>query len=215
MRIIAALAVATTLAVFGAASPAHALVVLTFEGVGNTNAVGEFYNGGAGPDYNISFVDAFGLVDADAGGTGNFGGEPSPSTIVLPGVSPMTMNVWDGFYLGLGFFYTAPFPLTATPPLVAGQVRIWSDADGGGSLLATLNLPPTPFNGAPDPAGTFSPLVPIVVLFDGTARSATFYGPVNFIGFDDITLVPVPEPSALLFLGAGLATLALRRKLKA
>src|SRR5688572_20093730 len=82
-----------------------AVTVLDFEGVGDYNPVGNFYNGGAGTNYGIEFSpNALGLVDADAGGNGNFGGEPSPDTALffLTGAAA-TMNVAAGFTTGFSF----------------------------------------------------------------------------------------------------------------
>jgi hypothetical protein len=91
--------------------------------------------------------------------------------------------------------------------------------NGTGNILATLALPLTPFNGAPDPTGTFSPLVAIGVSFPGTARSVDFGGAVNQIGFDDITIgsatpgtvaVPTLSEWAMIALAAVLALGAIR-----
>lgn len=64
------------------------------------------------------------------------------------------------------------------------------------NTLIFVQLPPTPLNGAPDPTGSSSPLVPYTIPFSGTARSVLF----GFTGvdrpavrFDDITFNPVPE----------------------
>lgn len=54
-------------------------------------------------------ANALAVVDADSpGGTGNFGGEPSPDTILffLSGVSAI-MNVPAGFTVGFSFWYSA------------------------------------------------------------------------------------------------------------
>jgi hypothetical protein len=88
---------------------------------------------------------------------------------------------------------------------------VWDGLDGTGNLLATLALALTPFNGAPDPTGAFSPLVPVGVAFDGIARSVDFGGTVDRIAFDDITIgsvtpganTSVPEPGSLILLAAG------------
>jgi hypothetical protein len=64
---------------------AQSTVTLTFEGLGNFEPVSQFYNGGTGgngsgpgTNYGISFSpNSLALIDSDAGGTGNFGGEPS------------------------------------------------------------------------------------------------------------------------------------------
>src|SRR5438105_4777705 len=66
------------------ALPASAVIVLDFEGVGNLNPVGNFYNGGAGTNYGIQFSnDTLAVVDADDGGSGNFANEPSSDTIMF------------------------------------------------------------------------------------------------------------------------------------
>jgi hypothetical protein len=203
------------LLVTGISSPAFAVpLVLTFEGLQDNESVNQFYNGGTGSlgsgpgtNFGIGFSNAVAFIDADAGGSGNFGGEPSPSTaITFLGASATTMNVAAGFDTGFSFFYTA---------IVApGVIRVWSDLDGTGSLLAELDLPVTPFEGAPDPTGVFSPFLPFGVAFDGIAHSVDFSGTANQIGFDNITLgaerpigpnQAVPEPGSLLLLSAGLA----------
>lgn len=164
------------------------VIVLTFEGLQNGESVDGFYNGGTGsygsgpgPNYGVTFRDnALALIDADAGGSGNFGGEPSPDTILyFLSDNAAVMNVLAGFDTGFSFFYTA-----VNNP---GFVTVWDDFDGTGNILATLDLPLTPNNGAPDPSGTFSPLVAIGVGFTGIAKSVSFGGVGNQIGFDNIT----------------------------
>jgi len=219
------------------AVPRGTTLVLTFEGLGNQEAVNEFYNGGTGgngsgpgPDYGITFTsNSLSIIDADAGGTGNFGGEPSPDTVLffLTGAAA-TMNVPGGFTTGFSFYYSA-----INNP---GQIRVYDGLDASGNLLATLDLPLTPYGGAPDPSGDFSPLVPIGVSFTGTARSVDFGGTVNQVAFDDITLgtdtpggpgdpppappeaIPTPllSPGGLAALGGllGLVALAWNRRTK-
>ena len=55
------------------AVPASAsVIVLDFEGIGNLNPAGDFYNGGDGANYVTKFSPAaLAVVDEDAGGTGN------------------------------------------------------------------------------------------------------------------------------------------------
>jgi hypothetical protein len=170
-------------------APQGAAIVLDFEGLGDQEAVNTFYAGGTGgsgsgpgPNFGVTFsTNSLSIIDADAGGSGNFGGEPSPDTILffLTGAAA-TMNVPAGFTTGFSFFYSA----ISNP----GVIRVYDGADATGNLLATLDLPLTPNNGAPDPSGAFSPLVPIGVTFTGTARSVDFGGTVNQVGFDNITL---------------------------
>ncbi|BAZ18082.1 hypothetical protein NIES4071_99640 [Calothrix sp. NIES-4071] len=201
-------------ATLGTGQADAAAIVLDFEGVGNLNPVENFYDT-APHDFDITFSpNALGIVDQDAGGTGNFGGEPSPSTILffLSG-SAATLNAANGFTDGFSFFYSA-----INNP---GLINVYDGLNGTGNILATLNLPTTPFNGAPDPTGQFSPFVPIGVSFSGIARSVDFSGTVNQIGFDNITIgsaipgnsEPVPEPFTILgSLAAGGIGVALRRK---
>jgi hypothetical protein len=207
------------LVLVGVSSPAFAgPLVLTFEGLQNFESVDQFYNGGTGSlgsgpntNFGIQFSNAVAFIDADAGGTGNFGGEPSPSTaITFLGAGSTTMNVAAGFDTGFSFYYSA---------IVApGVVRVWSDLNGTGTILAELALPLTPASGAMDPTGQFSPFLPFGVAFDGIAHSVDFSGTADQIGFDNVTLgaerplgpdQAAPVPGSLLLLGAGLAAAGL------
>lgn len=207
---------------YGSMNAYAATIVLDFEGLDNLESVGGFYNGGTssngnmGPNLGVAFSDnTLAVIDQDAGGTGNFGGEPSPSTAMffLTGASSI-MNVAAGFDTGFSFFYSA-----INNP---GSVSVFDGLNGTGSLLATLTIPVTPFNGAPDPTGQFSPFVPIGVGFDGIARSVSFAGVQNQIAFDDVTfgaVIPgggepnaIPEPETIALVGLGLLGLAAGRR---
>lgn len=237
------------LSVFGLSSPAMASpIVLDFEGLGvlqDSSAVGipglgtaviervgEFYNGGTGGsgsgpgvDLGVSFSDnALALVDPDSVGlpvtAGNFGGEPTPETVLffLTGTAA-TLNLDAGFETGFSFFYSSIN--------FEGSIEVYSGLNATGDVLASLTLPETPFNGAPDPTGAFSPFVPLGVAFDGVARSIDFGGTINQIGFDNITFgsvdpldgntvtppgpspTAVPVPASLSFLIGGVGLLGL------
>jgi hypothetical protein len=212
MKNIKRLLLAASLVIACTATANATKIVLDFEGVGNIAPVGNFYNGGAGTNYGINFSsNALGIVDADAGGAGNFGGEPSPSTVLFFLSGPAaTMDVAAGFDTGFSFFYSAINN--------GGFINVYDGLGATGNILASINLPVTPSNGG-DPSGDFSPFYAIGVTFDGIAHSVDFGGTVNQIGFDNITLgseipggQPVPEPSTFILFGAGLGGLAFWRR---
>lgn len=171
-----------------------------FEGV-NTYYAGGFgsLGSGPGPDFGVTFNNtAIALIDRDAGGSGGFGGEPSPDTVMFIAGAPLStgtavMDVSGGFEGGISFFYSMPGEFDL------GFVSIYDQAGGsagGGNLLGYVELVPTPYDGAPDPTGVASPLVPLGTSFNGIGRSVEFLGPVENVVFDDISFSPrVPIPA--------------------
>ena len=154
-----------------------AVISLDFEGIGDLSPIGNYYNGGGGTNYGITFSDnSLALIDSDVGGSGNIGGEPSPSTVLffLSG-SDAKIFVSGGFHTGFSFWYSA----ISTP----GSVGVY---DVNHQLLANLVLPVTPSNGG-DPHGDFSPFYQLGLGFTGTASYASFAGVQNQIVFDNIT----------------------------
>jgi len=201
-----------------AAVPASATSgeLLSFNGIGNLQAVGSFYNGGgltSTPNYGVTFSSNFyGLISIANGGAGNFAPNitNSPAIFMLgPNGSAATgtMNVSGGFTTGLNFFYTAGFAGTKT-----GTVTIWSGANGTGTILATIQL-------SNNNAGCTSPAYctwsSVGLSFSGTANSVTFSGPANQLGLSDITLgsstTAVPEPSSMYLFASGLTLLSVVR----
>jgi hypothetical protein len=200
----------TALAAVTLGGVAQGATVLTFEGVADQTAVDSFYDGGAGGNLGIQFVNGLGLVDSDNGGGGSFANEPSASTVLifLSG-SASTMNVVNGFDTGFSFFYSA---------VSAGSVEVFDGLNGTGALLATVNLA-VQHNangcvGDPGPVQARCNWTNIGVSFAGVARSATFGGVANRVAFDNITLgdavaqSTVPEPSTMALSGLGLALAA-------
>ena len=192
-------------------------IVLDFEGLGDQDAILQFYNGGtsglgfSGTNYGIYFGGTtLSIIDADAGGTGNFANEPSPNTVMffLLG-DAATMNIPAGFTTGFSFYYTANVGI--------GFVEVFDGLDGTGNVLANLSLPINwDLNCVGDPNGQFCHWDPVGVAFSGTAKSVTFGGVANHVGFDDVTFgsdTPGPQPEVpisnwALFIGIGLILIA-------
>ncbi len=216
-------AIAAASLVAAMAPATAAVVVLDFEGVGNFANINNFYNGGtdsqgnSGVNHGVAFsTAALGLVDSDAGGSGNFANEPSPNTIMFfLNANNSVLNVAAGFTTGFSFFYSSS---------TAASVTVWDGLGATGNQLGSLNLTAqhTGNNCVGDPNGTFCNWTAVGVAFGGTAMSIDFGGTANQTGFDDITFgsrnpgpPPIPEPStyALMALGlAGIGFVARRRK---
>jgi hypothetical protein len=217
------------------AAPAYAAaapIVLTFEGVGDLANIQNFYNGGtdsqghSGPNVGVSFVTgALGLIDQDAGGSGNIAREPSGQTILFfLDTASAIMTVPAGFDTGFSFFFSA------NPQVGNGTVTVYDGINGTGNVLATsvLNASLTPQSGCGggDPNGTYSCWAPVGVAFSGIARSIAFGGAANFIVFDDVTfgsVTPggggtgggggtVPEPASMMLFGLATLGAATRRR---
>jgi hypothetical protein len=203
------LAALAATAAFCAVPASAAVTVLTFEGIGNLNPVGNFY----APEYTFSPA-TLALVDADAGGSGNFANEPSPNTIMFfQDANNAILNVNSGFTDGFSFFYSSA---------AAVSVRVYSGLNATGDLLGTLALSAqSGDNCVGDPNGTFCNFSAAGVTFTGTAFSIDFGGTAGQTGFDNITFgtdVPggsvVPEPAtwAMMIIGFGLVGATVRRR---
>jgi hypothetical protein len=212
-------------------SASAAPIVLDFEGIGNTTAVNNFYNGGtdnsgrSGTNYGIGFSNtSLAIIDQDAGGTGNFANEPSPNTVLffLSG-GAATMNIAAGFDTGFSFFYSSDRN---------GFVNVYDGLNGTGNLLTTLTLSRNIGSCQGDPTGEYCNFTPIGVTFNGTARSIDFGGTADHIAFDQVTFgsaiagdttgsTPsdpssnVPEPTTTALLGLGMMGFLVSRHKKA
>jgi hypothetical protein len=210
-----AIRAAAAAAILGAAGAASAAVItLDFEGIGDLNPVGNYYNGGAGTNYGVSFSTAtLAIIDSDAGGSGNIANEPSGSTVMFfLDANNAVLNFAAGFQTGFSFFYSSS---------TAAAVTVWDDVGGAGNLLGTLNLTPQFSNNCVgDPNGGFCNWTAVGVAFAGTAKSINFGGTANQTAFDDITFGSdrpgkVPEPTTLALVGAALLAGAAARRRKA
>ncbi|MGA3098567.1 MAG: PEP-CTERM sorting domain-containing protein [Bryobacteraceae bacterium] len=199
------------------------VVTLTFEGLQNTETVGDYYNGGfggngsgPGPDYGITFGgSALALISVVGtyGGSGNFDLAPTmPTILFFSSGSGAIMNVAAGFTTGFSFYYASPYAL--------GSVTVYDGLNGTGDVLETLTLPETPASSTdPSCQAAYCPWEPIGVSFDGTALSVDFSGGADNIGFDNITLgastptgsESAPEPATWGLIVSGLTGVILAR----
>ena len=217
-------------ALLAAASAQAAVVTLNFEGVapypnGNNVLVNNFYNGGTssagltGPNLGVAFSGDVLLLCLNTVGTscsntskGGLGvaGSDKGAIYFLSG-NPI-MNVAAGFDTGFSGVFSAPFTPGTT-------VKVWSELNAGGSLLASLTLGTTTAAGC-SIAGQYCPFENFSLAFAGIGKSVQFGGTLNQQVFDDLTfgsITPggaVPEPAswAMLIAGFGLVGATQRRR---
>lgn len=146
---------------------------IDFEGVGDLSPIPEF-DGITSPGW-------LAVIDADAGGSGNFAFEPSPETIAF----------WLGGSTGTGSARDIEFaePVAKVEFFYASFVTVVLRAfDADGNQVDTASGAPN-FNQGPggDPSGSFNKWDPISVESDGnTIVKVTVSGAVNQTGIDDL-----------------------------
>ena len=225
--------IAIATAVIATALPASASVfMLDFEGIApsplpdsfSSAPVGDFYNGGGGTNYGVSFGSGAQAWNRGTW-TGFWSNEPSPSSVLVFGGSANPndafLNYEAGFTTGFSFFYSS---------LGTSAVTVYDGLDGTGNVLATMNLL-SQYDSGCAPSGTFCNLTNAGMSFAGTALSVRFDlngSNGNLQGFDNVTfgsavaldspsVAAVPEPETYALMLAGLAVVgaaAKRRRAK-
>jgi hypothetical protein len=132
----------------------QAATLITFEGLADQALVGDYYNGGAGGRFGVSFNKRFqAIVDPVAGG--------GTVASIRPGAgSSAIINVLDGFDTSLTLSYSGP----------GTTVVLYDKPNARGTQLSFATLNPTP-------AGAL--LSPATIRFEGRARSILF----GFVGY--------------------------------
>ena len=147
-------------------------IVLDFEGLGNDDYINDFYNGGtrsqgfSGTNYGVAFGVAKGLIDADAGGTGNIANEPSPSTVMFfLDENQAYLNVAAGFTTGFSTYYSSNSS-------TLGSIKVYDGLNGTGNLLNWVSLLPNAHsnNCSGDPNGYYCNWDPVSISFTLTFK---------------------------------------------
>jgi hypothetical protein len=163
------------------------LVLLNFEGLGNLDEVGQFYNGGksksgfSGHNYGVTFSgNALAIIDSQHGGSGNFTSDIMPNTVLffLTG-SEIYLNSISGFTGEISFYYSS---------VTGGTVSVYDGPDATGTMLTTLGFQPLSLGSKGDSSGYYDIWRRGKVKFSGTAKSALFSCSGNQCAFDDIIL---------------------------
>ncbi len=166
------------------------------------------YDGGAdsdgaiGPALGVQFGAGMLALQNDAAGT-YFSNAPSPLGVLAPVDADSTMNVAAGFSGSISLWYSAS-------QFSAQGVNVWSGLDGSGTLLASFNLVANAQQGCSD--SDYCRFDQLSSSFFGTAHSVSFGNAANLAAFDNISISAVPEPTSMLMLSLGLATLVLARR---
>jgi hypothetical protein len=201
-----------------------AAVTLDLEGVADNADVGNFYNGGAGGNYGVTFSEnAVGLIDFndDLSGTGNFANEPSGKTVLsfLNEPTSSYINVAAGFTTAFSLFYSSAD---------TGIAYVFDGLNTTGNLLGSfaINAQHDDNGCVGDSNGSFCNWSIGSVSFSGTARSIGFSVNVGQAIYDNVTfgssrpgagtgVVPEPTTWALLLIGFGGVGWAIRRRTRA
>ena len=142
-----------------------------------TNTFEGLQNGGPVPTMEgISSPGWLGLIDADAGGGGNFANEPSPSTIM--------------FWLGSNPSIILDYPASKIEfQYSTARTLIVTAYDKDNNLIAQITRPPNYYGGLGDPRGDYSVWARLTVeVPNKTIKRLDVVGGPNYTGFDNLTI---------------------------
>jgi len=202
MKLLPIIAVAAS--IFAASPAFSAQVTIDFEGTTSFAAVDNYYNGGAGPNYGISFSPSALALSNDGTGFGTpdgryYSNAPTNGTVFFAPDSPAIANVSSGFVGSVDFYYSSKSTSTT--------VGVFDGLNGTGSLLGSVTLAPNA-----DAVEVYDTWSQASVNFLGAGRSIVFGNNDGAIAYDNITVSAVPlPPTAWLFI-SGLAALGFMKR---
>ncbi|MGB9074182.1 MAG: Ig-like domain-containing protein [Terriglobales bacterium] len=161
-----------------ALSMAQTQAIVTFAHLKDLEYIGNFYDGGAGPNFGLQFTaNAQAIISASKGGSGNFINNPGgyPVMFFQTGQS-VTMTATNGIQTGLWFYYSA---------LQAGVATVYSGPNGTGNILASVTLTP---NNSGCTGYKLCVWSPVGVPLSATAGSISFAGVPDYLAIGDIHL---------------------------
>ena len=159
--------------------------IVTFGGLKNLEFINQFYDGGTGslgsgpgPNYGLQFTaNAQTIISASKGGSGNFIGNPGgyPVMFFQTGTN-VTMTATNGIQTALWFYYSA---------LQTGSATVYAGANGTGTILAHVSLPP---NNSGCTGYKLCVWSPVGVPLSTTAGSISFAGVPDYLAIGTIHL---------------------------
>lgn len=186
-------------------------------GIGNSTAVGDFYNGGtsghgtSGTNFGVEFSANTLAINGYNGCCEPDSAQGKQGILFFLTGSSSQLNYAPGFSTGFSFNFASNS---------TAAVSVFDGLNGTGNLLGSLLLPQTANQNCPPAAtGFYCNWSVGSISFAGIAKSIDFGGSANRVAYDNITfgsttpgVVPEPASWAMLIAGFGLVGAAMRRR---